>query len=60
MYDNQKLKGMGDKYPKNVMSKVPMIVSTMYTNMDKEWIMWMDDDTWFNPGVYVFILCIAR
>lgn len=45
----QKVKNM-DNYPKNVMSKVVMIVSTMYLNMDKEWIMWMDDDTWINPG----------
>eukprot|EP00603_Paraphysomonas_imperforata_P011500 CAMPEP_0114449916 /NCGR_PEP_ID=MMETSP0104-20121206/188_1 /TAXON_ID=37642 ORGANISM="Paraphysomonas imperforata, Strain PA2" /NCGR_SAMPLE_ID=MMETSP0104 /ASSEMBLY_ACC=CAM_ASM_000202 /LENGTH=817 /DNA_ID=CAMNT_0001622035 /DNA_START=328 /DNA_END=2781 /DNA_ORIENTATION=+ len=45
----EKVKNM-DNYPKNVMSKVVMIVSTMYLNMDKEWIMWMDDDTWINPG----------
>ena len=47
----QKLSGsMNHEYPKNVMAKVPMIVSSMYAHQDKEWIVWMDDDTWFNPG----------
>lgn len=49
---------MGESYQKNVLSKVPMILSAMHAHMDKKWVMWMDDDTWFNPGVCVCAQCV--
>lgn len=42
--------GMAEDYARNVMAKVPMILSAMHAHPQHDWIMWMDDDTWFNPG----------
>jgi hypothetical protein len=37
---------------KHTMSKVAMVLQTLYENPGAEWLMWLDGDTWINPLWY--------
>lgn len=47
-----KMRGPGfwdGMYPINVFSKIPMLMSEMFEDLESDWILWTDYDTWINP-----------
>ena len=37
-------------YFRGIMSKILMMLQTMHSNADHEWVVWTDDDVYINPG----------
>lgn len=37
-------------YFRGIMSKILMMLQTMHSNPDHEWVVWTDDDVYINPG----------